>query len=245
MLYLIGLGLNKESFSYEAMNAIKNCRKIHLDSYTVELPYNIEELQEIIGKKIEPLTREEIESDFLIKETKEGNTALLVYGNPLMATTHISLIQEAKKAKIPCRVIHGASILDAVSETGLQIYKFGKITSMPKWQTDKSKNYEPTSFMTIVKENQSINAHTLILVDIELSFKEAIRELEISAKKESVKLDKIIVCERLGLQNSRIYYNTLNSISKLNLKAPFCFIIPASGEKGLHFLEEEALKNFK
>ena len=242
MLYLIGLGLNKESFSYEAMNAIKNCRKIHLDSYTVELPYNIEELQEIIGKKIEPLTREEIESDFLIKETKEGNTALLVYGNPLMATTHISLIQEAKKAKIQCKVIHAASILDAVSETGLQIYKFGKITSMPKWQ----KNFTPDSFMDIIRENLSIKAHSLILCDIGLGIVDVLHELSVSAKNKKIKLDKIIVCSQLGTKESKIYYDTIDAIlikekneDEEEIELPFCIIIPSE----LHFMEKEGLES--
>jgi len=49
----------------------------------------------------------------------------------LTATTHISLIEEAKRCGVKYKIIYNASILDAVAETGLQLYKFGKVTSMP------------------------------------------------------------------------------------------------------------------
>jgi diphthine synthase len=236
MLYLIGLGLNKEGFSYEAINAIKNCRKIYLENYTVEFPYTKDDIQELIQKKILEADRSFVESDNLIKEAKEQNVALLIYGAPLMATTHISLIELAKKSGISTRIIHSASVLDAVAETGLQTYKFGKITSMPKFQ----KNFEPTSFIEVLKQNQSIEAHSLILVDIGLNLKDALNQLKKSCKKENFKLDKIVLCERLGMKDFKIYYGTIEKLNKKQIKAPFCIIMPSK----LHFLEKEILERF-
>jgi diphthine synthase len=233
MLYLIGLGLNKESFTYEAKNVIKNCRKVYLENYTVKFPYEIEELQELIGKKIIELKREDVESEKLIKEAKEQNVALLVYGSPLIATTHISLIQEAKKKRINFRIIHNASILDAVSETGLQIYKFGKISSIPKFEAD--------SFMEIIQENQSINAHSLILVDIGVNLKDSLKKLERASERYKIKLEKILICSRLGKRDQKIIYKDIQNLKKLEIKEPYCFIIPGK----LHFLEEEFLRNFE
>jgi diphthine synthase len=237
MLYLIGLGLNKEGFSYEAINAIKNCRKIYLENYTVELPYTKDEIQELIQKKIADADRNFVESEQLIKEAKEQNVALLVYGNPLMATTHISLIEEARKEKIQTRIIHASSVLDAVAETGLQIYKFGKTTSIPSWK----KNFEPTSFIEIIKQNQSIDAHSLILVDVGMSLKDALDELKKSCTKENFKLEKIVLCSRLGTKDSKVYYDKLNNLKKKEILSPFCIVIPSK----LHFLEKEILERWR
>jgi diphthine synthase len=136
MLYIIGLGLNEKSISQEGLDAIKKCKEVYLDNYTVEFPYNIEKLEETIKKKILLANRDFVESFEIINRAKKEDIALLVYGNPLTATTHISLIQEAKKQKIKSEIIHNASILDAIAETGLQLYKFGKTTSLPNFEAD-------------------------------------------------------------------------------------------------------------
>jgi diphthine synthase len=232
MLYLIGLGLNEKGISLEGLEKAKRCRKIYLENYTVEFPYQIEELEKVIGKKIENANREIVESNNLISEAKKQNIALLVYGSPFTATTHITLIQEAKKQKVKYEIVYNASVLDGVAETGLQLYKFGKIASMP--------SFEAESFVEIIKENQKINSHSLILVDIGLDFKDAIDKLERLMKKENINIDKIVVCERLGTKQSKIRYGKIEKLKSLNIKAPFCFILPSN----LHFMEQEVLKNF-
>jgi len=237
MLYLIGLGLNEKGISLEGIEALKKCKKIYLENYTVDFPYSVKELEKIIGKKIISADRNFVEDmKVLLEESKKGNVALLIYGSPLTATTHISLIEEARKKKIECEIIYSASIFDAVAETGLQIYKFGKIASMPKW----SKNYEPTSFLKIVKENQKISSHSLILVDIGLDLKDAIRELEESAKKEKLKMEKIVICSRLGTRDKKIIYEDLKNLKGKEVMKPYCIIIPGK----LHFVEQEVLENF-
>jgi diphthine methyl ester synthase len=237
MLYIIGLGLNERSTSQSGLDAIKKCKKVYFENYTVDFPYSEKELEKNIKKKIIPADRGVVESDKLIKEAKKENVCLLVYGSPLTATTHISLIQEAKKNKIKCEIVYNGSVLDAVAETGLQIYKFGKITSMPKW----SNSFKPTSFMEIVKQNQKIDAHSLILIDIGLDLKNAIEELEISAKEHSIMIGKIVLCSRLGTKDSKIIYKNAENIKNLNAKKPYCLIIPSK----LHFLEEEVLKQIE
>ncbi len=233
MLYLIGLGLNEKGISKEGIEAIKKSKRIYLDDYTIEFPYPIKALEKETGKKIIPANREIVEdmSELLNKARKE-DIALLAYGSPLTATTHISLIQEARKQKIEYKIIYNASVLDAIAETGLQLYKFGKITSIP--------NFEADSFIETIKENQKINAHSLILIDIGLDFVKALSRVDNAIKKYKINADKIIVCSRLGINNSEIYYNSPANLKSKNIKAPFCFIIPGK----LHFLEEEILENF-
>jgi diphthine synthase len=237
MLYLIGLGLNAKGISKEGLLILEKCKKIYLEKYTVDFPYNLEELR--IGKEeIIELDRKDVESNRLIKEAKSKPIALLVYGCPLFATTHISLILDAEKQSVETKVIYSASIFDAVSETGLQLYKFGKTASMPAWKD----NFRPDSFLDIVKQNQSIQAHSLILSDIGLKFKEALSQLEIASKNKAIKIDKIIVGSNLGTEQSRILYGTTEELKKVdNIKLPVCFVIPSE----LHFIEKEAIERFK
>jgi len=238
MLYLIGLGLNEKGISKSGLELAKRCKKIYLEIYTVDFPYAYSEITELIGKKISLADRSFIESLKIIDEAKKTDIALLIYGNPLMATTHIALIQEAKRSRVKYRIIHNASILDGIAETGLQAYKFGKTASIPAWK----KNYEPTSFIKTIKENLSIGAHTLLLVDIGLDFKDCLRELKEAAKRERMQIGKIITCQCIGTPRSKIFYRHIQNFGEDEwLKKPYCLIIPAK----LHFVEEEFLKDFE
>ena len=237
MLYIIGLGLNKNGISVEGLEIVKRCKRVYLENYTVDFPYSEGMVEEVIGKKIIPADRKKVESLEIVDEAKKMDVALLVYGAPLTATPHISLIEEAKKSRVKCKMIYAGSVLDAVAETGLQIYKFGKIASMPMWK----RNFEPTSFMEIVKENESINAHSLILMDISLHFKTAIKQLKISAEKYDVKLKKILVCQMLGTKHKKIYYKNVEEFEGEQMKKPYCLVIPSK----LHFVEKDFLKRFE
>jgi len=239
MLYIIGLGLNVNGISKQGIEKLSKCKKVYLENYTVEFPYSLGELKQAIDKKIIPLGREDVESFKIIDEAKKCDVALLVYGSPLSATTHISLVNEAKASEVKCKIIYSASIFDAVAETGLQLYKFGKTASMPKW--DLKKNFIPDSFVEIIKDNQKINAHTLLLIDIGLKFEDAIKQLKDSLEKHKTKIDKIVVCERLGAKGKKIAYGKLQDFEDRKFYAPFCIIIPSK----LHFLEKEILEQYE
>lgn len=235
MLYIIGLGLNKKGISKEGLEIAKRCKKVYLENYTVDFPYSIGEITEELGKKISPADREKVESLEIVDESQRSDVALLVYGAPLTATTHISLIQEAIRMGIKYKVIYSASVIDAVAETGLQLYKFGKITSMPAWK----KSYEPDSFMEVVKENQGIEAHSLILIDIGLDIQDAMGQLKIAAENHKVKLDKFVICQSLGTVKQKIFYKTFEEFKEFTgVRKPYCIIIPGK----LHFAEKEFLE---
>lgn len=236
MLYIIGLGLNEKGISLEGKEAVIKCNKVYLESYTVEFPYSLKDLRKSVGKKLVVLDREDVESDFLVKDAKRKNICLLVYGSPLFATTHISLIEDCKKARVKVNVIYSTSVFDSIAETGLQLYKFGKISSMPRWQ----KNFKPNSFLNFVKENRKIGAHSIILVDLGLNFKEALDQLARSSETKNIMLDKVLVCSRLGTKKGKIFYGKIKSLKKKKVIGPFCFIVP--GE--MHFLEKEVVSKF-
>jgi len=229
---LIGTGLNEKSLTLEAIELIKDSDAVYLENYTVDFPYDKKILEKITGKKIEELPREKVESEDFIKNAKKQNISLLVYGDSLSATTHSELILTCKKNKVPFNIIHNASVLTAIAETGLQLYKFGKTASMPTWK----ENWKPDSFVDLIKQNLSIQAHTLLLVDIALPIEKAKQQLKESLKNHKLEIDKIIVCSELGVK-SKLQYDKIDKLSD-KIKSPFCFIIPGK----LHFLEQEFLE---
>ncbi len=219
-LYIIGLGLELKGISLHGKKILKsaNIKKIYLESYTVEFPYTKKELEKEFKIKTIEASREFVESEKLVEIAKSEDVALLVYGSPLSATTHISLINFCKKNKVKYKILYAGSIFDAVAESGLSLYKFGKTASLPKWQ----KNFEPKSFIEIIKENQKIYAHTLLLIDISLNFNEVREQL----KKCDFNFEKIIVASQLGIK-SRFFYDTLENINSEKIKHPYCIIIPS------------------
>ncbi len=236
MLYLIGLGLNLDDLGKHALSVIKSCKKVYVEGYTVDFPYNLKDLEKRIGR-FELLNRDSAESDEIVLEAKDKDICFLVYGSPLTATTHISLILTAKKEQIPYKILHNASIFDAAAESGLQIYKFGKTASMPDWE-DKGVSF---GFMEIYEENKRIKAHTLILVDIGLSFKDALSQLKKAAKEKYIKLDKLIICSKMGTEKNRVLYKNIEELDEEKIFPPFCFILPSQ----LHFLEKEFLDSLQ
>lgn len=255
MLNLIGTGLNENALTAEALEAIKASDEVYLENYTVDFPYTIEQLEKTVNKaacsmrksdtqsegltngeiKILPLNRSEVEDESIIEKAKDKTISLLVYGDSLSATTHTQLLLACKKANVQFKVFHNASILTAIAETGLQLYKFGKTSSMPTW-TD---SWKPDSFMDYIKQNQSIGAHSLLLVDIGLPIDKAVEQLKQATENHESKIDKIIVCKNLGTENSQILYDKLEKIKSSDIKSPFCFIIPSE----LQEMEKEFLES--
>lgn len=231
--YLIGTGLNAESLSWEALKIIRKSKQVYLENYTVDFPYPKKQLERTCSKKIKELKREEVESETFLDQAKKESISLLVYGDSLSATTHSELILNCKKKNIPFQIVHNASVLTAVAESGLQLYKFGKTASMPTWKD----NWKPDSFTEIIKQNLSIQAHTLLLIDIALDLDEAKKQLTESLQKNKVEIEKVVLCSSLGVK-SKIIYDKIENLPNKTQK-PYCLIIPSK----LHFLEEEFLTN--
>lgn len=247
MLYLIGIGLAEpEDVSVKGLQIAKKCAKTYLESYTSKLSCSHEELEKIYGKKIILANRAFVEdAKQLLDEAKKQDVALLVIGDPFCATTHWDIMQRAKELGIKTEVVHNASIINAIGATGLQVYKFGKTTSMP-FPTEK---FEPETAYDIIKENKSIEAHTLILLDLRpeenkyLSVNEAIEILRKIERKRNEKVflpnDLCVGVARLGFKDQKIISGTVKEVFDVDFgAAPHALIVPGK----LHFVEEEALQ---
>jgi diphthine synthase len=172
----------------------------------------------------------------------------------------------AKNLKIQTKVYNNVSIANAITRTGLQFYKFGKITSIPFFN-DK---FMPRTPYLYFLDNFKMGAHSLFLLDLNpsddvaykgnekylkahkaldfmLKIQDLMLENEEIEEKDCMFLDletPALICSRLGFNDEKIAYGTIQDLIKYDkkqeLKAPICIVIPGD----LHEMEEEFLKQF-
>ncbi len=185
-MYLIGIGLNPRQLTLEALHAIQACERVYAETYTSQYAHgDLQSLEKIIHQKIIPLQRKEMEeeNDFLLKEAQKNTIAVLIFGNPLTATTHVSLLQECLNQKINFHIIPGISIFNYRGICGLDEYRFGRTTTL----VFPEEGYEPLSTFDIILENKKRGLHTHCLFDLHpqkkrfMDMKEAMAFLEKTA----------------------------------------------------------------
>ncbi|XP_061895439.1 diphthine methyl ester synthase [Entelurus aequoreus] len=167
MLYLIGLGLGDATdITVKGLQTVRKCSRVYLEAYTSMLTVGKEALEEYYGKELILADRDlvEQEADEILKDAKETDIAFLVVGDPFGATTHSDLVLRAVHAGISYRVIHNASIMNAIGCCGLQLYNFGETVSVVFW-TD---TWKPESFYDKICKNRSAGLHTLCLLDLKV-----------------------------------------------------------------------------
>lgn len=243
MLSLIGIGLADPSdVTAKGLELIKSGDKVYLETYTSKLSCSVEDLEKFYGKNISPADRDFVESaDHLLSEAESQSVILLIIGDPLSATTHWDIMGRAKELGIEVNVVHNASIFSGVAATGLQLYKFGKTASIPHPKED----YKPETAYNMIKENQSIGAHTLCLLDTQPGFMsvnkaiEVLLDIEKKRGKGVFTDDTLCVgCARIGASDQLIKSGKAKEVLKFDFGAPVhCLVVPSD----LHFVEEEAL----
>jgi diphthine synthase len=244
---MIGIGLNDEKdISVKGLEAVKKCDQVYLESYTSKLDCSIKELEKFYNKKIILADRDIVEKEAeetILKDAEKGNCAFLVIGDVFGATTHLDLWTRAKEKGIDCEIIHNASVLNVIGVVGLELYKYGKATSIP------FENENVISPYVVLANNQKIGLHTLFLLDLRpdedrfMSIKEAIDYLlrvEEKENKNLIKEDTIAIgCSHLGSKKQVIISGKLKDLREKEYgKEPYCLIIPGK----MHFMEEEALE---
>jgi diphthine synthase len=244
VLSFIGLGID-QSPSLRAIKIMKECDSIFFESYTSPI-INTTLFQELEAQGVErnkmTLVKREFVEDGrnIIELAKSSNIALASSGDPLVATTHQELRERAIKNGVKTIVIHGSSILSAITgETGLHSYNFGRVVTM----TDEPMQY--TAYNTIY-ENLLKGLHTTILLQWDetrgffLTPAEAIKGLEESER--DIKFGSIgpktiiFVVSRLGSSNPAVVVSDFESLPQLKLgEPPHTLVIPGR----MHFTEIE------
>ena len=238
MLYLIGAGLwDEKDISLRALNILKECDEIFIESYTSIWKGDLRNLN-LKTKEIGRSGMEE-EAEKILKRAKKKKVAVLVPGDPLAATTHFSVLEEAKKRNVEFEIIHNASINTAIAETGLQLYKFGKTASI-SW------DYSEYPY-DLLKQNRSIDAHTLFLLDLgrePMPPKQGLNrllEIEKERKENLVSEDSFcIVCCKLGSREKKIFFGKVRDLLGVE-ETPAIIILPGK----LHFSEEAFVSLYK
>ncbi len=190
----------------------------------------------------------------ILENAQNSNVCILVYGDPLAATTYNELLVRAKKQSIEFKVVHSSSgILSLMGESGLQPYKFGKMVTMMD---------DPMSSITVyntIYENMCLGLHTLILTeynndDGKNNFQSSsnpfflspsrVIDLLLEREKEFKLLNFSVetyglVATKIGHKESTFSSGTIKSLLKLEYSGgPNSIIIPGK----LHFTEVDSIR---
>lgn len=270
MLHLIGIGAKKEHINFEMFDVIKKCNTVFLEYYTSFYETNFEELSEFLGKKITIVDRDIVETkaeNTIINPAKEHDIALLILGDPLIATTHTDLLLRCIKSGVKTKIYNNVSIGNYITRTGLQFYKFGKITSIPFF----NEKFMPRTPFLVLHDNFKMGAHTLFLLDLnpsnDVAYKGKEKYLKASdalkflleipqimlendeiEEKDAMIIDEetpALICSRLGFEDEEILYDNISGLIEIDkhrhFKEPLCIIIPGD----MHEMEQKFLEQFK
>jgi diphthine synthase len=267
VLFLIGLGLfNEKDISVRGLELVKSSDFIYMEYYTSILGVNKETLEEFYGKKIILADREMVESKFeeeILEKAKNNKVALLVVGDPFSATTHVDLYSRAIKEGIKIEVLNNASIINSCGITGLSLYRFGEIISVPYF----TKTWKPYSFYEKIKKNISMELHTLLLLDIRVKeineenlckgkkiydpprfmtvnqcleqLKESEEHLKLNIITEDTKLYGLA---RIGAPDQLIISGTISELIKFDFGGPLHSVILI--HDSLHSIEQEMYDHY-
>jgi len=237
MLFLIGLGLSEKDITVGSIEAFRTS-ELYVDRFTSYISdRTMTYISETAGKQVAELTRQDMEEDVaeLVKRAATRDIAVLVGGDPLMATTHKILYIEAKHQGVQTHILHANSIITTViGESGLDFYRFGSVCTIPKW----SEHYKPMSFYEKIERNLTNNEHTILLLDYDskrmetLPVGEAIGTLEKADAhyKKGIITDrtKIIIMHNISQRDGKVMETTVAEAKSSNLNGMNVIIMPAA-----------------
>lgn len=243
-LVFVGLGLwDERDITLRGLEAVKSADHVLAEFYTSTLGgADVGRLETLYGRRVTVLKREDIENNPgpLLEKAKAGTVALLVGGDPMVATTHVDLRLRALSIGIPVRIVHGPSIASAVAGlTGLQSYKFGRSATVVA--PFKPGAPVPQSAYDALKENLRRGLHTLLLLDLGLTISRALELLEAveAERREGVLPRTFVGVARAGSDAPVVRAGMPDELRGADFGGmPHVLVCP--GE--LHFLEAEALK---
>jgi diphthine synthase len=242
VLILAGCGVYSGSFTRELVEALDVADIVYVDLYTMPSAlWVLEALGRWAGKvKIAGRELLEEQSRLIVEDARAGNVVVLSAGDPLVATTHQTLLAEAARLGVEFRYIPGISgVCAAKSYSGLSYYRFGKIATIPgSWR-----GLKPYSVVAVIYSNLCVDAHPLLLLDVDdrgaqLKPRDALLELLVVEEELSKTLGfkrvlgetPILVVERAGAPDARVQvYDSATHLlgSREDARIPSSLVIPA------------------
>ncbi|BDR93524.1 diphthine synthase [Vulcanisaeta souniana] len=234
-LYIVGLGLGPRSITREALEVLKTVDAVFMETYTSKAPIGFMEYIRGIRNDVDFVSREELEDnngEVLIRELNNGrNTALLVIGDPMIATTHAAIAVIARKHGFNVRVVSSVSIVCALlSQLGLSPYKLGPVVTVtyPRMGVLSMRAYE------VLSDNVRRGLHTILLLDIRdngdfMSAPDAInvlREMERVGGLGVINDELMVIyAARVGWDDQRIDVSTIGNVPSIG-DTPHVLVVP-------------------
>jgi diphthine synthase len=243
ILKLVGTGLNPGDITRGAIEEAGQCDSIFWEGYTSIAPgVTFEIIKDLFGPGVVPLDRSQVEDGSVIMEALAGgDVALLVLGDPMVSTTHVTLRVQAAAKNHESRIIHASSILSAaMGESCLIATKFGRMGTISFHRSEQP--YD------VLSQNLSFGLHTLFLLDIDvegdrfMTVGDALRTLVVlEGERGAGIIDDgmlIIGLARVSMPDQVIRAGPLRIVSETDFgNPPQSLIVPGD----LHFAESEAI----
>jgi len=228
-LYLVGMGLSPRYLTVEAQEVISRADVVLVEGYTSRL--DISELATILKREdLRLVTRRDLEElsgrTILDMLDKGMDVVLITPGDPLVATTHVTLLIEAHRAGFEFHVVPGVSIIPtAVAFCGLMIYKLGRVATVvyPKDGITFEYPYD------IIKANDDRNLHTLLLLEYDgekgiamraVDALKILKEIEERRRENVVVEDRLVaVAASLGYPDFSVCIDKLEEVAKMDVKS--------------------------
>ncbi len=236
-LYIVGLGLSPGNITAEALGIIRSVDVVFLEIYTSKGPPEFINHLSSVRNDIIHVSREDLENrngEVIMRELRNGrDAALLVIGDPMIATTHAAIAVMARRRGFNVKVINSVSIVCAViSQLGLSPYKLGPIATItyPRMGVLSMRAYE------VLSENINRGLHTVLLLDIRddggfMSAQEAVeilKEMEGIGRLGIVGDDLMVIyAARIGWRDQSIKVSTINEVPDIG-DTPHTIVIPGS-----------------
>jgi diphthine synthase len=229
----------------EAIDVLSNADIVYLEQFTSPIgKSDLSKIKNAVKGEFKLAKRWLVEDGKeILKNAKKKKVALLAYGDPYIATTHIELRTRAMEEKIKTHSIHASSsITSMIGECGLHFYKIGRIATIMSGMSLTTPYY--VIYKNIIEGN-----HTVLLLeynqdkDFFLDPKDALCDLLEAEKGQTRNVVDLssyaIVASRIGFRDQKIIAGKISSLKKIDFgKAPHTIIIPGR----LHFTETDALK---
>ncbi|MFB5636226.1 MAG: diphthine synthase [Nitrosopumilus sp.] len=249
MLWFVGLGISGfKSIPSEALDVLSKADIVYLEQFTSPIgKSDLSKIKNATKGEFKLAKRWLVEDgNEILKNAKKKKVALLAYGDPYIATTHIELRTRAIEEKIKTQSIHASSSLTSmIGECGLHFYKVGRIATI------MSEMKSLTTPYYVIYKNIIEGNHTVLLLeynqdkDFFLDPKDALNGL-LETEKGQIRnvispSTYVIIASRIGFKDQHIISGKISSLKKTDFgKPPHTIIIPGR----LHFTESDALKIF-
>jgi diphthine synthase len=251
-LWFVGAGLGDEhDLSSRALEQLRASDRVFAEAYTSTLaPGTLDRLERALGRPVERLGRVELEAETTILNALAAvsRVALLVAGDPFVATTHVHLRVAAERAGHRWQYLPGPSVLTAAaSMLGLMHYRFGRVVSLPF----ADPGFDPVSPFEAIGRNRDAGSHTLVLLDLRpsehrfLGAAEALARFD-DARSGVARVDassEFGVVARVGRPDAAAWWGTRGELASSEFGPPLHALVVAAPE--LHFQEREAVARWR